>query len=174
MFSSRLFLGLLIPLIILGFGIWFAASADIDRGSVRVAGALVSAADVELSVKKACITEEEGVRKLVLEFDVRNICGIDVNLNPRNFQLLLIDKTRPASMTAQRGTFQPMHFTSVCDAAPNDIAKTPPNAVRSFTLRYWGATLPHGDEWKDYLLSLEYYDPATPLMISKPINPEEK
>lgn len=174
MFSSRLFLGLLIPLIILGFGIWFAASADIDPGSVRVAGALVSAADVELSVKNAYITEGEGVRKLVVELDARNVSGIAVNLNPGKFELVLSKRASSADSTLPRGIFQPMSYSSTCDQAPNSMTVTPPNAVRSLTLRFWGATLPRGDEWKDYYLSLEYYDPATPLMISKPVNPEEK
>jgi hypothetical protein len=67
-----------------------------------------------------------------------------------------------------------MSHTSTCEEAPDSVSRIPPNAVRSLTMAFYGETLPRGDEWDDYLLSLEYYDPAASIMLSRLLNPTEE
>lgn len=143
-----------------------------DNSSVRVAGALIGTAEVEISVNDCYLTEANGTRKLVVEMEGRNVCTTNVNLNPSKFQLVLSDSENPTG--SRRSVFNPMRYTSVCEDAPASLAAIPPDAVRSVTLVFWGESLPSGDEWEDFLLSLEYYDPTTPLMISKLLNPSEE
>ncbi len=172
MFTSRTFIIFLIPLIILGLGLWFVASLDTDSGNVQVAGALVGSTDVELSVNNCYLTEADGTRKLVVEMEGKNAGSLNVSLNPGKFQLVLGKSENP--MHAKRVVYNPIRYTSVCEDAPASVSSIPPDAIRSVTLVFWGENLPRGDEWEDHLLSLEYYDPSTSLMVSKLINPSEE
>jgi hypothetical protein len=174
LFTSKTFIVFLIPFVLLGMVIWFVATTDIDRGNVRVAGALVSPADVELSVTSSYLTEEGGARKLIVEMEGKNVGSVDVNLNPKNFQLVLANNENPNNPVAPRSVYNPMSHTSTCEEAPDSVSRIPPNAVRSLTVVFYGETLPSGDEWGGYLLSLEYYDPAASIMLSKLLKPTEE
>lgn len=172
MFPSRLLIAFLIPLVVLGLGIWFTVSTEINRGSVRVAGTLVGKADVELTVK-GCHLEEEGTRTLVVAADALNRDSVDVSINPNLFQAVLAPSSSPLGDGIQHSTYRPMRFQSSCPQAPESYGRIPPGAVRSFTLYFWAEHLPRGEEWRDYYLSLEYYDPAQSLLLSKLLNPAE-
>ena len=172
MFTSRTFIIFLIPIIILGLGLWFMASLDVDSSNVQVAGALVGSAEVELSVNDCYLTEADGMRKLIVEMEGKNAGSSNVSLNPAKFQLVLGESENPVH--AKRIVYNPMRYTSACEEAPASVSSIPPDAVRSVTLVFWGENLPRGDEWEDHLLSLEYYDPTTSLMMSKLINPSEE
>jgi hypothetical protein len=174
MFTSRLFVGLLIPLIILGLGLWVVASANIDKGDVRVAGALISADNIELSVKNCYFTEDLTPRKLVVEVDATNAGTTDISLSPAIFQIVLSRNDKPNATIPQGSIFQPMKYSSICDAAPNSVSSIPPNALRSYTLIFLGESLPQGEEWDNYYIHLEGYDPSNDLAFSKLLNPEGK
>lgn len=173
LFPSRFLIALLIPVIVFSLGVWFLLSNEIDRNEVRVAGTLVGAAEVELYVQGCSVAEKQGTRRLTVTMEARNIGDAEVNLNPGGFQLLLARKSDPATR-ATRSVFNPMHFTSSSEDAPDSVSRIPPAATRRITLVFWGQTLPRGDEWEEHFLSLEYYDPATPLMLSKILNPVEE
>ncbi|NPV58791.1 MAG: hypothetical protein HPY75_03895 [Actinobacteria bacterium] len=172
MFSSRLFIGLLIPIIILGFAVWFALSADLDRSDVKVAGAYVGAPDIRLSVNGCEISEEGGARKVLVEVEAVNRDSRTIDLHPREFHLVLASKENPAALSTQR-TFSPMQFRSFCAEAPLSASAIPPSSTRTVELVFWGGTVPRGGEWDDYVLSLEYIDATLPLMFSKIVNPVE-
>ena len=174
MITSRTFIIFLIPLIILGMFVWLVATVDIDRGDVRVAGALVGPAGVELSVNSSYLAEIDGVRKLFVEMEGRNTSSTNVNLNPKEFQLVLVGNEDPTGSATRQIVYNPMRYTSTCEQALASVSAIPPEAVRSITLVFWGETLPQGDEWGDYHLSLEYYDAKTHFMISKLISPSEE
>jgi len=173
LFTSKTFIIFLIPVAILGLFIWFVASTEINRGNVQVAGTLVSSADVEVSVNSSRITSEDGTRKLIVEMDSRNDSSTNVNLNPKNFQLILVPSENPTGGAQQR-VFIPMRYASTCEEAPTSVSSIPVGAVRSVTLVFYGETLPSGDDWDGYHLSLEYYDPTTPLMLSNLLSPTEE
>lgn len=170
MFTSRTFIIFLIPLAFLGLFIWLAASVDVDRGNVKVAGALVGAVDVDLSVTSSYLAENGGVRKLFVEMEGRNDSGGNVNLNPNEFKLVLAGND---DLAGRHIIYNPLRYTSTCEQAPASVSSVPPGAVRSITLVFWGENLPRGDEWRDYHLSLEYYDMTSQLIVSKLINPTE-
>lgn len=172
MFSSRFFIGLLIPLIILGFALWLALSADLDRSDVRVAGALVGAPDVRFSVKDCAVTGSGGTRKVLVRVEALNREDRAVELHPWDFHLILVARENPAAHSGQR-VFAPFQYRSFCPEAPMSASSIPPSSARSVELVFWGGTMPEGDEWDDYFLSLEYMDAATPLMFSKVITPSE-
>lgn len=172
LFPSRLLIAFLIPLVILGLGIWFTVNTEINRGSVRVAGALVGKADVELTVKD-CHLEEEFARTLVVVAEALNRDSVDVSLSPNLFQAVLVPSSSPLGDEIQHYIYRPLRFQSLCPQAPESFSRIPPGAVRSFTLYFWAENLPRGEEWRDYYLSLEYYDPAQSLMLSKLLNPAE-
>lgn len=174
MFTSRTFVAFLIPIAILGLFIWFAATLEIDRSDVQVAGTLVSSVDVEVSVNSSRLVTESGTRKLIVEMDSRNDSSMSVNLNPKNFQLILMPNENPTGAGATERVFIPMRYTSTCEEAPASVSIIPVGAVRSVTLVFYGEALPSGDEWEDYHLSLEYYDPFTPLMLSNLLSPVEE
>ncbi len=174
MLTRKMFFTFIIPIVLLGLFILYLAAADIDSGDVRVAGALLSPADVELSVNSSYLTSESGTRKLVVEMEGKNVGSVDVNLNPKNFQLVLASSRNPADSVAPRSVYNPVSHTSTCEEAPDSVSRIPPNAVRSLTVVFYGETLPSGDEWGGYLLSLEYYDPAASIMLSKLLNPTEE
>lgn len=174
MFASRFFIGLLIPIILIGLLIWFASSLNVNSSDVRVAGAMVSAARVDVSVADSYITEEGRSRKLVVEIDARNVGGANVDISPHDFRLVLAGNENLAWATAPKGVFPPMSYTSTCEAAPGSTELIPPGATRHYSISFWGGSLPRGGEWGDYYLNLEYYDPALPLMLSKPLNPQGK
>lgn len=171
MFTSKTFIIFLIPVAIFGLFVWFVASTELNRDNVQVAGTLVSSVDVEVSVNSSRLTSESGMRKLIIEMDSRNDSSTNVDLNPKNFQLVLAPNDDPAY---QQRVFIPMRYTSTCEEAPASVSSIPVGAVRSVTLVFYGETLPSGDEWGDYHLSLEYYDPITPLMLSNLISPSEE
>ncbi len=172
MFSSRFFVGLLIPIIIFGFALWFMLSTDLDRGDVRVAGALVGAPDVRFSVDDCTVMETGGTRKLSVKLEALNRSTRVVDLYPQGFHLVLVRKEDPAALAHQR-TFTPMQYRSVCPEAPLSASALPASSTRSVELVFWGGTMPRGGEWDDYVLSLEYYDAATPLMFSKVLSARE-
>jgi hypothetical protein len=172
LYTSRTFIIFLIPLIILGLGLWFVASLDVNSGDVQVAGALIRSTEVEMSVNDCYLTETDGTRKLVVEMEGKNTGFSNINLNPGKFQLVLAKSENPVQ--SQRIVYNPMRYTSTCEDAPASVSSIPPDAVRSVTLVFWGENLPRGDEWEDHLLSLEYLDPSTSLMVSKLINPSEE
>jgi hypothetical protein len=174
LFTSKTLIVFLIPVVILGLFIWFVASTDINRDNVQVAGALVSSVDVEVSVNSSRLTSDSGTRKLIVELDSRNASSGGVNLNPKNFQLILVRSENPTGAGAPGRVFIPMNYTSTCDEAPTSVSNIPAGAVRSVTLVFYGETLPSGNEWDDYHLSLEYYDPVTPLMLSNLLIPTEE
>lgn len=174
MFSSKTFIVFLIPLALFGLFVWFVAGVEIDRGDVRVAGALVSPAEMELSVTSSYLDESSGTRKLFVEMEGRNTSSVSVNLNPNDFQLVLASNANPTGSVARQSIFNPMRYTSTCEQALASVSVIPPAAVRSITLVFWGETLPRGDEWDDYHLSLEYYDPATSVMLSTLLSPSEE
>lgn len=173
MFTSRTFIIFLIPLVIFGLFLWFAATLDIDSGDVRVGGALVGPVDMELSVTSSRLEENNGARKLIVEMEGKNSSAVNLDLNPKDFQLVLVSNENSAG-SARQSIYNPMHYTSICEEAPASVSSIPPDAVRSMTLIFWGENLPRGDEWEDYHLSLEYYDTSNQIMISKLINPTEE
>jgi hypothetical protein len=164
----------MIPLAIFGLFLWFIASLDLDRSNVRVGGALVGSEDVELSVTSSRLEEGDGARKLIVEMEGRNTSRTSLDLNPREFQLVLASNEDPASSTGQQSVYNPMHYSSACEQAPASVSSIPPDAVRSMTLVFWGENLPRGDEWGEYHLSLEYYDASNQIMISRLISPTEE
>jgi len=174
LFSSKTFIIFLIPLLIFGLFLWFLATTDIDSNNVRVAGTMIGETDVELSVTSSQMTESNGARKLVVEMESKNNSSGNVSLNPKGFQLVLASNENPAGTSARQSIYNPMHYSSVCEQAPASVSSIPPDAVRSMTLIFWGENLPRGDEWEDYHLSLEYYDTANQIMISKLISPSEE
>jgi hypothetical protein len=174
LFTSRAFIIFLIPLVIFGLFLWFAATLDIDNSSVRVGGALISPEDMDLSVTSTRMEESNGARRLVVEMEGKNTSQVNLNLNPKSFQLVLASNEAPAGSTGRQSVYNPMHYASTCEQAPNSASSIPPNAVRSMTLIFWGENLPRGDEWGDYHLSLEYYDASNQIMISRLINPTEE
>lgn len=174
LFSSRLLIGLIIPLVILGLAVWFTASAEINRSSVRVAGALVGQADVDLSVRECFIQEGYPKRNLTVALEAYNRGGLEVNMDPRLFRVVLSHSSDPLGESRPQGIYTPLRYWSQCQQAPSSLTLIPAGARRSYTLVFWGHNLPRGEEWKDYLLSLEYYDPASSLMASKLLKPEER
>ncbi len=160
----------LIPLAFLGLFIWLAASVDMDRGSVKVAGALVGAVGVDLSVTSSYLSGSGGARRLFVEMEGRNESGGIVNLVPHEFKLVLAGNNRPAG---NHIVYHPLRYTSCCEQAPASVSSIPTGAVRSITLVFWGENLPRGAEWGDYHLSLEYYDLSSNFMVSKLISPTE-
>lgn len=174
MFPSRLLIALIIPLAILGLAVWLTASAEINRGSVRVAGALVGQADVDLSVQECFIEEGDLTRSLTVTLEAHNRGGLDVNMDPRLFHVVLSHSSDPLGESRPQGTYTPLRYRSQCQQAHSSLTLIPAGARRSYTLVFWGQNLPRGEEWKDYYLSLEYYDPASSLMASKLIKPEER
>ena len=174
MHVSRFFIILLIPIIILALGIWFASTNELDRGSVQVAGAMMGAVEVDLTVKDCYMDEGGDARALVVEIEVRNTGVSNVSVNPLDFQLVLFKNEQVASSTAFKSVYRPISYASTCAEAPGTTARIPPDAVRSISLRFWGGSMPRGEGWKDYSASLEYYDPSAPLLLSKPVNPESR
>ena len=174
LFSSRLLVGLLIILVILGFGLWVNATSDVDPSSVQVAGAIISSVDMDLSVANCYLTEEESGRHLVVELEAKNDSGSHVEMDLQEFQLILVKSETPTLTSGSKDVYRPRRFTSTCEEAAASLSSIPPGTVRSISLYYYGGNLPQGDEWDDYYLSLEYHDPFTPLMLSKTLNPEGK
>ncbi len=174
LFTSRTFIIFLIPLVIVGMFLWFLATTEIDRSNVEVGGVLVSPVEVELSINSSRITHESGTRKLIVEMEGKNVCSVDAYLNPNNFQLLLVENVNPTASLPPRRVYNPMNYTTDCDEAPASLSRIPAGAVRSVTLVFYAETLPRGEDWDDFHLSLEYYDPTTPLMLSTLLNPAEE
>lgn len=174
MFPSRLLIALIIPLVILGLGIWFTASTEINRYSVRVAGALVGQPDVELTIQECYLSEEGAGRVLTVSMEAHNRGDSDVGMDPRSFLLLLTQVEDPLGNRIPPRNFTPMRYQSSCDQAPNSLALIPADARRSYTLAFWANNLPRGEEWNYYYLSLEYYDPSSAILMSKLLNPEER
>ena len=174
MFSSRLLVGLLIILIILGLGIWANASIDVDPSNVQVAGAVIGSTDVEFLIANCYLTEEESGRHLVVELEAQNGGDSDVDLDPGEFKLVLVKSENPTVTAGSKSIFKPRRFTSTCEEAVASNSRIPPGSARSISLYYYGGSLPEGDEWNEHYLSLEYYDPFTPIMLSKTLNPEGK
>jgi hypothetical protein len=169
-----LLVGLLIILIILGLGIWANASIDVDPSNVQVAGAVIGSTDVEFSVADFYMIEEESGRHLVVELEAKNDSGSDVDLDPNEFKLVLVKSENPTLTDGSKSVLKPRRFTSTCEEAAASVSTIPPGSVRFISLTFYGGTLPQGDEWDDHYLSLEYYDPFTPIMLSKTLNPEGK
>jgi len=174
LFSSRLLVGLLIIFIILGLGIWVNASIDVDPSNVQVAGAVIGSTDVEFLIANCYLTEEESGRHLVVELEAKNDSGSDVDLDPREFKLVLVKSETPTITAGSKNVYKPRRFTSTCEEAAASNSRIPPGSARSISLYYYGGSLPEGDEWNEHYLSLEYYDPFTPIMLSKTLNPEGK
>jgi hypothetical protein len=171
MFSSRMLIALLIPVIILGFAAWLSATTEVNRSEVRVAGELLGGVDVGLEVRDCAFAEERGTRVLSLAVEARNAGERDVSLNPLLFQLVLAREGDTLSASSLKGVYQPMRFASTCPEAPESVSRIPPSATRHITLTFWGGNLPRGDEWDEYLLSLEYYDPSNSTVLSRLVNP---
>jgi hypothetical protein len=169
---SKFLIVFIIPIVILGLGIWGAASLNVKSGDVRVAGAQISAVDVEITVNRCYMDEVQGARTLVVELEARNAGSKDTDIYPFLFQAILTVQDKPVSPGAPQNTFSPIYYQSICDAAPYSTTRLPPDSIRSLTLHFYGATMPRGDEWDDHYLSLEYYDMKTHLLLSKPLNPE--
>ncbi len=174
MFPSRFLMVFLIPLVILGLGVWFAVSSEVNRGSVRVAGALVGQAQVEITVKECFVAEERGFKTLTVALEARNRGESVLEIDPRLFHLVLGHVEDPIGERFPQSTYSPMRFQSFCEQVPSSPTLIPAGVVRSYTLTFWGRDLPSGEGWKDYYLSLEYYDPASSLAISKLLRPEER
>ncbi|MBC7247589.1 MAG: hypothetical protein H5T73_07410 [Actinobacteria bacterium] len=171
MFSSRMLIALLIPAIILGFAAWLSAATELNRNEVKVAGELLSGVDVGLEVRECALSEEGGTRALSLAVEARNAGAGDVSLNPLLFQLVLVKGDDPLSRASLKGVYQPLRFTSTCPEAPESVSRIPPSSTRYIALTFWGGNLPRGEEWDEYLLSLEYYDPGNSIVLSKLITP---
>lgn len=174
MFPSRLLVALIIPLVILGLGIWFTATTGTNRGSIRVAGALVGQPDVELSVRECYIQEKGGGRDLTAVVEARNRGSAALDMDPRLYRLVLSHVSDPLGEKYPQFIYAPLRYSSFCAQAASSPTLIPAGAARSYTLIFWGQDLPAGEGWKDYYLSLEYYDPASSLMASKLLNPEER
>lgn len=169
---AKVFITLLFPLIILAFGIWFCVTSDIERGNVRVAGAMLGTVDADFTVKCCRLQEGEGARRLVVELDVINEGSEKFSVNPFEFQLVLGRREQVAGGGLSMRTFRPIRCASASAPVPDDISVIQPNTARSYSLYFWGESLPTGEEWNDCYLSLEYYDPAIPILLSKPLRPE--
>lgn len=170
--AAKFFIVMLIPVIILAFGVWFSVSTDLERGSVQVAGAMLSPADISLTVTRCYVEEEGDGRRLVVELEARNGGGIDVNVHPPRFQLIMVHSENIAQVSDVRSIFQPIRFSSDCAEAPGDAARIPPGSVRRFSLRFWGGSLPSEEQRGEYFFSLEYYDAAEGIVLSKSLRPE--
>jgi hypothetical protein len=168
----KLFYTFVIPIVLIGLLILFVATLDVESSDVRVAGALIGPEEFEMYVNDCYFAEIESTRQLFIEMEGRNFSASEVNLNPGKFQLVLSKSNNPAGTLTM--VYNPMRYTSICEDAPASESMIPPDSVRSVTLVFYGETLPSGDEWDDYLLSLEYYDPSASLMMSKLINPSEE
>ena len=173
MFSSRMLIALLIPVIILGLAAWLTATTGTYRSEVKVAGELVGKTNVNLTVKDCYLSDKQGTRTLTLALEARNVDEFDVSLNPLLFQLVLARNDDPLASAPHKGIYQPLRFSSTCPEAPESVSRIPPSATRFIALTFWGENLPGGNEWGDYILSLEYYDPSNSVMLSKLINPSE-
>lgn len=173
MFTSKTFIIFLIPVILLALGIWTVLSTEVDRGDVRVAGALIGDVEVGVSVTACRLGEIEGARELVVELEAENASPGSIKLVPNDFSLILARGDRRET-DPLCSSFTPVRYSSKCDAAPGSASIIPAGAVRSITLVFWGETMPRGEEWDDYLLSLEYYDEATPLIMSTLLSPTEE
>lgn len=171
---TRFFVVLLLPVIFLGCTLFFIGMNNTDRGDVRVAGALVGAEKVDATVKRCAIIDDQGNRRLLVELDVVNGGVMTITLKPSEFLAVLAWKDRPLDSNGQAGIFQPLSWTSTCEAALNSQSAIPPDATRSYCLYYWARTLPLGDEWNDYFMTLECYGATGSLLLSAQLNPEGK
>ncbi|MGQ9537025.1 MAG: hypothetical protein ACUVS1_08845 [Actinomycetota bacterium] len=174
LFPSRFLIALLIPLIILGLGIWFTVSTEVNRGSVRVAGALLGQPEIELIIQDCYVREEEGARNLTVVLEAHNLGSAPIDIDPRLYHAVLSHIDDPLGGSHPQSSYTPIRYQSLCEQAPLSLTFIPAGATRSFTLIFWGRDLPRGEEWKDYYLSLEYYDPGSSLMASKLLNPAER
>jgi hypothetical protein len=165
MFSTRLFVALLIPVILLGCCLYLVTTG-VNRNDVKVAGAVIGADSLDAEVKRCAITEDQGARRLVLQLDVFNGGENELVINPVEFQVVLSHKDRPLDSNGQM-VFQPLSSSSYCDEAPGSQSIIPPNTNRSYTLNYWAQTFPQGAEWDDYYLTLECYSSQASLILSK-------
>jgi len=171
---SKFFIIFLIPLVILGLGIWMVESTHIDRGSVRVAGAVVGPPNVDVTIKNCYMLEEQGFRKLAVELEAKNSGSTKTDIYPFLFRAVISVKDRPYDPAAPQSSYSPIYYQSICEDAPRSSTSLPPGAMRSLTLHFYANTMPRGDEWEDQYLHLEYYDEDTLLLLSKPLNPEGK
>jgi hypothetical protein len=168
MFSSRLFVALLLPLILIGCCLYFVTTG-VNRGDVRVASALVGADQADATVKTCTIIQDQGARRLLLELDVFNGDDTDLTLIASEFKIVLSRKDRPLGNNAQ-SIFEPLSSSSFCAGAPGSQSSIPANSTRSYTLRYWAETLPEGSEWDDYFLTLECYSSQSSFLLSKQLS----
>lgn len=149
----------------------------IDLGSVRVAGALVGQPDVELTVKDSHLHEEDGTRNFTVMIEAHNRGALEVNMDPRLFQMVLSHTADPLGETRPQNTY-PHAFRFLLRPGafqlPSSYSLIPPGATRYYTLHFWGRNLPSGEGWKEHYLSLEYYDPASSIMLSNLLNPAER
>ncbi|OFW56724.1 MAG: hypothetical protein A2W01_03405 [Candidatus Solincola sediminis] len=173
MFSGRMFVALLLPLVLI-FGCLYLVTTGVDHNDVRVAGALVSADQADATIKSCAIIQDKGTRKLLLGLDISNGGKNDLALNAQELKIVLSRKDRPLGNKAQAGIFQPLSSSSYCGAAPGSQSIVPPNSTRSYTLYYWAETLPEGSEWDDYFLMLECYSTQSSFLLSKQLDPENK
>ncbi|MDD3717734.1 MAG: hypothetical protein PHP28_03605 [Actinomycetota bacterium] len=173
MFKSKTFIIFLIPVILLALGIWTVLSTEVDRGDVRVAGALIGDAEVGVSVTACRVEEVDGARKLVVELEAENSSPGNIKLVPNDFSLILAKGDR-LEADPLCSSFTPIRYSSECDAATDSASIIPAGAVRSITLVFWGETMPRGEEWEDHILSLEYYDETAPLIMSTLLSPTEE
>lgn len=172
MFSTRFFVALIIPLVLIGCCLYFV-TLNGNGGKVQVAGEAIGPEKVEATVKTCTITQDKGTRELLLEVDVSNEGQIDIDLKPLELQVVLSRKDRLLGENAQK-VFQPLSSSSYCGGAPGSQSVIPANTTRSYTLNYWAQTFPEGSEWDDYFVTLECYSSQSTLMLSKPLSVEEK
>jgi len=174
MLISKLLVILLIPLVILSLGLWLFSVSEANRTRVEVAGALLGFADVEASVTECYLHVNEGARVLTVTLEARNRGEMEVSINPYLFQIVLAKRTELPEVSSLQTYFKPMRFTTLCPEAEQSISRIPPGATRTITFQFLAQNMPRGDDWDNYVLSLEYYDPDSEMALSKLLIPEER
>jgi hypothetical protein len=165
MFSARLFVGLLIPLVLLGCCLYFV-TGGLNKNDVRVAGELIAAEEVNATVNRCELIQDQGTRTLVIELEVLNEGQGELDIKPAEFQVVLALKENSLGNSGQT-VFEPLSSSSYCSGAPGSQSVIPPNTSRSYTLNYWAQTFPKGSEWDDYFLNLECYSTQSSFLLSK-------
>ncbi len=173
MISYRIFVFLVIPVILLSFFFWFYAIARQELKEAQVAGEIVGSSNIKILINDCHMAYEGGSRVLVVGLTAENQMSFPLDLRPYDFHIYKVHKDDPTGRAVNRMSFAPISYQSYSDSAPGSVSYLPPGAKRNITLRFWGENMPRGDEWNEYIFSLEYYDTVYSIFISLILNPRE-
>ncbi len=174
MISYRIFVFLVIPIILLSFFFWFYAVARQELKEAQVAGEIVGSSNVKVLIDDCYISNEGGSRALVINLTAENQMSYPLDLRPYDFHVYKVRKEDPTGRARNRMAFAPISYQSYSDSAPGSVSYLPPNSKRNIVLRFWGDNMPRGEEWNDYIISLEYYDTSYSIFLSLILNPREE